>query len=483
MHILFHAQHKDRACLIFDGISFAPEFVDIYLTRSICRGGVMNRAARLGFFILLALSMFSVGIFLIGRSQRLFGKTYRLKARFSSVTGLQSGSEVHMGGVRAGTVSSIELPQTRGEEVLVVMDMDKSTLHLINKDSVASIRPEGLLGNKHISISFGSPNGQPVHDGDTIGTMPGLSSADATEKVNEMLDTTDRVLRNIETATLNMKEVTEKINSGKGTIGQLVNNERLYQEIISATEQVQSTSKDLSETVREAKSGATAFKENMQAIKQTTSDINEITAKINSGEGTIGKLVNDPSIYNEIQSAAANVNSASGNISETVQNAKEGAAAFRDNMEALKHNFLVRSFFKKRGYTDEEELTKNQINRIPALPIERYFVINAEDIFGTKGVKVKHKDRLNAIGQLLQNHPFSLAVIAVYSDMKGDSEKDKTLTQARAVAIRNYLVNNFALDDTRLKTSGLGKQIARNAEPAEGVKLMVYGPSQSSKRQ
>lgn len=441
---------------------------------------MMSRSARLGFFILFALSIFAVGIFLIGNSQLLFRRTYQLRARFGTVAGLVNGSEVHMGGMRVGVVSSMELSQRSGENVLVVMDMDKSTLGLIKKDSVASIRTEGVLGAKHVNISFGSPNGPHIQNGDTIASVHELDSSEAMAKTNEILLTADNAVKNIETTTVHMKDIARKIDSGVGTLGQLVNNEGVYKTLNSAAVNVQSASENIKTTVQEASAGAAAFMDNMEALKQTSAKVDEIAGKIDSGEGTIAQLINSDSIYNELHSAAANVNSAVGNISETVQEAQTGIAAFKDDMEALKHNWLVRGFFKKRGYNNEAELTKYQIAEIPDLPAEKYFMINATDIFGSEGVKLKHKDRLNSIGQFLQGNPFYLAVIAVYSDMKGDSEEDRTLTQARALAIRKYLVDNFKLDDTRIKTDGLGKQSASNTEPPQGIKVLVYSTAKET---
>ena len=80
---------------------------------------------------------------------------------------------------------------------------------------------------------------------------------------------------------------------------------------------------------------------------------------------------------------------------------------------------------------------------------------------------------MNQAGEFLEQNPFGLAVVASRTDMKGDTEKNRVLTEARAMVVRDYLVQNFKLDDTRIKTIGLGK----SSEPTEGnvVELLVYG--------
>ena len=84
----------------------------------------MSRVARLGAFIVTTLAILAVGIFIIGNTQYLFTSTYRLKAQFSNVVGLDVGAGVRVGGVHRGTVHSIELPHRPGDKITVVMDLD-----------------------------------------------------------------------------------------------------------------------------------------------------------------------------------------------------------------------------------------------------------------------------------------------------------------------------------------------------------------------
>ena len=86
----------------------------------------MSRAARLGAFIVTTLAILAVGTFIIGNTQYLFTSTYRLKAQFSNVVGLDVGAGVRVGGVHRGTVHSIELPHRPGDKITVVMDLDST---------------------------------------------------------------------------------------------------------------------------------------------------------------------------------------------------------------------------------------------------------------------------------------------------------------------------------------------------------------------
>jgi len=99
----------------------------------------MSRAARLGAFIIATLAILATGVFLIGSKQYLFSPTYRLKAQFATVVGLDAGAEVRIGGVHTGTVREIDLPSKPTDKITVLMDLQRSTHTIVKQDSVASI--------------------------------------------------------------------------------------------------------------------------------------------------------------------------------------------------------------------------------------------------------------------------------------------------------------------------------------------------------
>jgi outer membrane protein OmpA-like peptidoglycan-associated protein len=300
----------------------------------------MSTAFRVGIFVVLALLFLSIGIFLIGNKDFLFRSTYRLKADFQNVGGLNDGAEVRVGGIHQGTVKEIDLPSQPDGKVSVVMNLRSQTRNIIRKDSRASIRTEGLLGDKYVEISFGSPQAEAVQNGDAIASE---------------------------------------------------------------------TSKDMSEQAQ--------------------------------------------TLANEAQT---------------------GLVAFRDDMEALQHNFLLRGFFEKRGYNETKELTQHSVSRLPAGTPAKEFDYDAKEIFDKPdNAKLKNKKSLDDAGKYLEANKFGLAVVAS-SEAKGDSDKDRVLTAARANVVREYLTQNFKLDDKRVKTIGLGKTKA--ADEASKLVILIYPP-------
>jgi outer membrane protein OmpA-like peptidoglycan-associated protein len=168
-----------------------------------------------------------------------------------------------------------------------------------------------------------------------------------------------------------------------------------------------------------------------------------ISTKVNQGQGTMGALINDKKMYQQASAATAQ--------------ASAGAAAFKDDMDALKHNFLLRGFFKKRGYDDASELTKNEIAALPKGPAMKKFVYFGDQMFDKDSAKFKKEKDLDEAGSFLEANKFGLVVVVGYTGQKGDSAKNRELAQARAMVVRGYLTKTFKLDDKRLKTIGMGE--------------------------
>jgi phospholipid/cholesterol/gamma-HCH transport system substrate-binding protein len=202
---------------------------------------------------------------------------------------------------------------------------------------------------------------------------------------------------------------------------------------------------------------------------QATANLDSISAKIDQGKGTAGALVNDKQLY-------SNLEQTSGAMRDTMVHAQAGVTDFQENMEAMKHNFLLRGFFKSRGYEDSSELAKNEIERLPEGTPAKQFTYSAKQLFDKQdSAKLKNQKSLNAGGEFLANNQFGFAVVVASTGMEGDTQKDLVLTEARAMVVREYLVENFGFDDSQLKTLGMGKQAPTNSDAAWGtLQILIY---------
>ena len=362
----------------------------------------MTRTARLGAFIVFTLAILVAGVFIIGSRQYLFSSTYQLNAQFDNVAGLDAGADVRVGGVHSGTVRSILLPHRPAERVTVVMELSKSTHEIIKQDSVATIETEGLLGNQYMAISFGSAGKADVRAGDIIASQAPLEMADMLKKASGILDSSQQAVQN---------------------------------------------------------------------ATQATANLNSISSKIDRGQGTVGVLINDRQLYNNLQQTTST-------LRDTMVHAQAGVTDFQENMEAMKHNFFLRGYFKSRGYEDSAELAKNEIERMPQGTPIKEFTYSSKQLFDKKdSAKLKNQKSLNAGGEFLANQQFGFAVVVVAAGPEGDAQKELVLTEARAMVVREYLVENFGFDDSQLKTLGIGKQTSTNSEGDWGSVQIIFYPA------
>jgi phospholipid/cholesterol/gamma-HCH transport system substrate-binding protein len=211
----------------------------------------------------------------------------------------------------------------------------------------------------------------------------------------------------------------------------------------------------------------------IQNATRATANLDSISAKIDRGQGTVGALVNDKQLY-------SNLEKTSGAMHETMIQAQAGATDFQENMEAMKHNFLLRGFFKSRGYEDSAELAKDEIERLPQGTPVKEFTFSAKQLFDKQdSAKLKNQKSLNPGGEFLANNQFGIAVVVASAGMEGDTQKELVLTEARAMVVREYLVGNFGFNDSQLKTLGMGKQSEAEAKAKSDagwgtVKIVVY---------
>jgi phospholipid/cholesterol/gamma-HCH transport system substrate-binding protein len=207
----------------------------------------------------------------------------------------------------------------------------------------------------------------------------------------------------------------------------------------------------------------------IQNTVQVTAHLNDVSAKIDSGQGTVGSLVNDKQLYSNLQQTTVTLH-------DTMLQAQTGVTDFQENMEALKHNFFLSGYFKKRGYEDSAGLAANKIASLPqGMPLKS-FTYTAKQLFDSRDTaKLKDQKSLKAAGDFLAQNPFGVAVVVVSTGMEGDTQKDLVLTEARAMVVREYLVENFGFDDSQLMTLGLGKQAGANLEADWGsIQILIF---------
>ena len=317
-----------------------------------------SQKIRLGLFVIIGLFLFVIAIYFIGDKQKMFGQTNHLKAVFNNVSGLQLGNNVRYSGVNAGTIRSINMIN----DTIIEVDMliDKDIFHHIKKDAVAIIGSDGLVGNMIINIIPGKGAQPIVAPGDQIATMKRVQT-------DELLSTLGVTNQNAATLTADLLKITKEITEGKGTMGLLLKDSIMSEDLKQTIHYLKLTTKGSSESVTKLNNliGTLENKNNVIGLLKDTAVANNIRVIVNNldkssteidkvvrnhnttvlnikdGKGAINYLSNDPKLVRKIDSTVININDASLRLNE--------------DLEALKHNFLFRGYFKKQEKAKNKE--------------------------------------------------------------------------------------------------------------------------------
>jgi phospholipid/cholesterol/gamma-HCH transport system substrate-binding protein len=204
-----------------------------------------------GLFVLVSLLLLVILVTLIGKQKNLFGNTFFAYANFKNISGTKEGNYVRLAGINIGTVESIHI--INDTTVRLELSIEKRIQPYIKSDAIASIGSDGLMGDKLVFISPGN-NASPV-----ISNGGQLSSSNPVD-VDLIMNNLKKISDNAVNLTGGLSDIVEKINSGKGSIGRLLDNDKLAVKMENTIDQA-------SLTVNSIKKNANSVDENMQAAK------------------------------------------------------------------------------------------------------------------------------------------------------------------------------------------------------------------------
>jgi phospholipid/cholesterol/gamma-HCH transport system substrate-binding protein len=248
-----------------------------------------------------------------------------LTAQFENVSGLSAGNPVRLSGVNVGTVVSVQLQQDE-ETVRVRFRVNENVL--IPQGSIAEVRGFSALGGVRLGIRPGPSTNPPLQPGSTIDTPsgPGLldqltqQGPEMTSKVDSVLDNTSRAtgalanqmeeggdLQQTLASLRNVATTLESVSGGEEeTLRSAIQNlETITADLQSFTSE---NSDSLGVTVQRVNRNLTRLEQNLANLERTTAALGSFAEKINEGEGTLGRLANDPSLYNNLDSTSVQMN-------------------------------------------------------------------------------------------------------------------------------------------------------------------------------
>jgi phospholipid/cholesterol/gamma-HCH transport system substrate-binding protein len=216
---------------------------------------------RVGLVIGLAVLVLGVAIYKLGEAANLFAKRYQLIAYLPDANGLREGGSVMVAGQLAGTVKKIEFLPVDADttrNLRLILAVDANVREQIRRDSRGKLRTMGLLGDKVFDITPGTPRTQPLNDGDTVTVVQALDYeaviAQASGAVNDMV-----------ALTKDLRIITGGLVKGEGTVGQLLTNRALYDQ-----------------------------------LNGTLGRANTMLARLQNPNGSVGRMLDDPTLYNRL---------------------------------------------------------------------------------------------------------------------------------------------------------------------------------------
>lgn len=234
-----------------------------------------------GIFLFIGLMAAMITILMMGGGQSLFAKTYKIHLEVNDTSGLAKGAVVRSGGVKIGVVDNIDFSESY-ENVRITLKIDDGARQRIKEDSMVQLQTQGVLGDKYIEISGGSPTAPALPEGGTIGVSQGkdlsavfAEGSDAMKLLKENLanlkvvtgalakrQQMELILGNLNETTANLAQITKKLNSSNA----------------------------------------------MENLGATMKNLQAVTDKMKNGEGTIGALMSDASLYEDLKNLIGGAN-------------------------------------------------------------------------------------------------------------------------------------------------------------------------------
>lgn len=332
---------------------------------------------RAGLFIALGLALAGIVVFVIGKERRLFEDQNVYTGAFENVDGLALDSPVRLGGLNVGKVSKISFAPDLGDKrIIVQMEISNRFQERIREDSVARIAGRGVLGDKAIDISLGSPDKDVVPNKGELKTGLSGDISSLLKATGEVVDnvvtitrdlrtgvqsyTTDEITNDITQFIKSARNIATEIESGKGAAHTLIYDKRtsddlkliisrasevalrldgavskvdvllgdikngegslhalIYdKKIANAVADLGEAADELAKIIHDAKTSKNGAvyqlvygdaKTLLADLSQSAADIKEITTKIKAGEGTLGAVINDPTVYEDLKEVLGNI--------------------------------------------------------------------------------------------------------------------------------------------------------------------------------
>jgi phospholipid/cholesterol/gamma-HCH transport system substrate-binding protein len=419
-----------------------------------------RRYVAVGIFIVAGVTLFALGIFLVGSRHEAFSHHLMLYTEFANLDGVTKGSKVQVAGMDAGEVTKVVVPPSPDGRFRVQMKVDEQFHGMVRTDSVVTVDTEGVVGNTFLTIHTGSPNAPiaqadsllpskpPVNVSDLLTNGLGvINDADATlkqvtGKLKAALDGTNEAIGNANDLLVGLKE-------GRGAAGMLLRDEKMAGQIRETLSTVQSTTTNL----KQASVTVSSIVADIQQ-RQLPQKLDDTMTQVKSASTQANATIEQ--VHQSLAQALgpdANGVSAGQNISQSLGNVNVATSNMAEDTEALKHNLFFKGFFKQRGYYNLSSLSPLEYrrNRLFASPNNSRIWLRADSLFLSGSNKSEElseagKRAIDAavvsFGDSIFKHPI---VVEGYSDAAAPADA-LSYSYVRAQIVRNYLQARYPFE-------------------------------------
>jgi phospholipid/cholesterol/gamma-HCH transport system substrate-binding protein len=309
-----------------------------------------KRAVIVGVLVFFGVIIFLAGILMVGNLKETFKNKMEVVAHFDEVNGLKKGNNIWFSGVKIGIVNSLNFYGK--SQVEVSMSISTTAKQYIRKDAKVRISSDGFIGNKILVIYGGTEGAGEVQERDTLGVEKTFSSED-------MINTLQENNMNVLEITKKLKTITNLLSAGEGTLGKLLYDSSLYENINSATASLKITSAKAQQLVNSLAVFSSGLNKKGTLANELTTD----TIVFNSVKTTVMHLqqISDSAalFVTNLKQAATNPKTSVGvllydvesgsRLKETIKNMESSSKKLDEDLEAAQHSFLLRGYFKKKA--------------------------------------------------------------------------------------------------------------------------------------
>jgi phospholipid/cholesterol/gamma-HCH transport system substrate-binding protein len=308
-----------------------------------------KRPVIVGLFVFLGLLFLIGGILMVGNIHATFKRKMTVVSLFDDVSGLQNGNNVWFSGVKIGFVSNLQFYGK--SQVKVSMKIETKAQQYIRQNAKVKIGTDGLIGNRILIIYGGTSMSSEVQEGDTLGVEKTVSSDD-------MINTLQENNKNLLAITTDFKSISKKMAAGEGTIGKLLNDNSVYENINSATASLQKAS-DKAQQLATSLAAFSSRLNNAGTLSHELTTDTVVFKSIKVSALQLQKVIDTATVFIiNLKNSTSNPNAPIGvllndeeagtHLKATIKNLESSSIKLDEDLEAAQHNFLLRGFFKKK---------------------------------------------------------------------------------------------------------------------------------------